>query len=56
MGQMLINHLLGPGIYIVKITNPLSEPRTLAPVIESLGTDLSEALDGSQISTLPLRG
>lgn len=56
MGQMLINHLLGPGMYIVKITNPLSEPRTLAPVIESLGTDLSEALDGSQISTLPLRG
>lgn len=53
MGQKLDSQLLGPGIYIAKCTDHLSEPPTLAPVVESLGTDLSEALEGSQIS-LPL--
>lgn len=56
MGQKLINQLLGPGIYTVKLTNHLSELCTLAPATESLGTGLSEALEGSQTSTLPLRG
>lgn len=56
MGQKLINQLLGPAIYTVKCTDHLSGPRTLAPVIESLEIDLSEALEGSQTSTLPLRG
>lgn len=56
MGQKLINQLADPGIYMVKCTDHLSEPCTLTPVIESLGTDLSEALEGSQTSTLPLRG
>lgn len=55
MGQELINQLLGPGIYTVKFTKHLSESCTLAPDTESLGTDLSEAWEGSQTFTLPLR-
>lgn len=38
------------------IRSEVSEPCTLVPVIESLGTDLSEAVESSQTSTLALRG